>query len=208
MSECADYDDLAFDHVCDIDPYCCNVDWDYYCVEEWEEDTDSTCPPLFRGNYSTGVDGLAEISEFAADACGGADPNDCQWSFQFDLPTNPIAGSSTGAGVGIVLDCDEDAGGGAGGGWVEIFSSSNGRLRGVLESDWLGTLEGACSEQVEGLLFEVVPQTNKSCYSHSGAPGCNRPTIETCVCHDDPYCCLTAWDFACVAQAYDCPYFL
>jgi hypothetical protein len=37
------------------------------------------------------------------------------------------------------------------------------------------------------------------CSTHEGA-GCSQPSIEDCVCDDDPYCCDTAWDTVCVGK--------
>jgi hypothetical protein len=43
------------------------------------------------------------------------------------------------------------------------------------------------------------------CCEASKSPGCSDAGIETCVCTQDDYCCMTAWDGLCVDQAVmDC----
>lgn len=34
----------------------------------------------------------------------------------------------------------------------------------------------------------------------TGAPGCNQPAVEGCVCSADPYCCDVEWDGQCVLE--------
>lgn len=41
------------------------------------------------------------------------------------------------------------------------------------------------------------------CSSHPGQ-GCQVPSVQECVCGDDPYCCENQWDNACVARAESC----
>ncbi len=51
----------------------------------------------------------------------------------------------------------------------------------------------------------ILPGYN-DCDVTSNLPGCNDPGVEGCVCAADPYCCNTAWDSLCVAQAPACEY--
>jgi hypothetical protein len=55
----------------------------------------------------------------------------------------------------------------------------------------------------------TVPSASNCCSAH-GAGGCDRDSCETCVCSADVFCCLVAWDDACLALvagdcALDCP---
>lgn len=199
--------DISMASICSLDPYCCNNWWDGICVSHFEDYHEWTCPPLFRGNYTTG--GEVEVSEFAADACGVEDPIECQWAVYFDLPANRAAGSSGSVGFGVDFLCAEGTFGGGGGdeGLLQIFSNANGTVRGMLHTDWFYDLEGSCAEPLDGILIQVTPRTNKSCFTASTSPRCNDPATETCVCHDDPFCCQTAWDGLCVAEAtsFECP---
>ena len=50
------------------------------------------------------------------------------------------------------------------------------------------TCDGAC-------------QCSATCCSEQESQGCLAESCEACVCDNDPYCCETAWDFLCVADA-------
>ena len=39
-----------------------------------------------------------------------------------------------------------------------------------------------------------------NCCGVAGAPGCEYPSVESCVCASDSYCCGTAWDSICVSE--------
>ncbi|MFH1532771.1 MAG: hypothetical protein ABIK09_18770 [Pseudomonadota bacterium] len=41
------------------------------------------------------------------------------------------------------------------------------------------------------------------CCTDTGTPGCDDPTIQGCVCAQDPYCCSTNWDDTCAAEVED-----
>jgi len=43
-----------------------------------------------------------------------------------------------------------------------------------------------------------------SCCLARNTTGCNDLEVQSCVCADDPYCCITSWDAICVAFAFDC----
>ncbi len=45
--------------------------------------------------------------------------------------------------------------------------------------------------------------SNQDCCAASGTPGCNQTGVMSCVCVDlaDTYCCSSAWDAVCVAEA-------
>lgn len=198
-------DDPSEAGVCAEDPYCCNVAWDSICVWEFQLYNLWPCPPIFEGNYTTGGD--VEISEFGGDACG-AEPGPFQWTTWFDLPANRTVGSTS--QVVFYTDIyDEDEGAIIGGGGdappMQIIYNQSGVIRGRLDTDWYGDLEGACSD-TESVLYEIRPRSTKSCFTTSLAPGCNTPSIETWVCHYDSYCCTTAWDSACVFGAQISPW--
>jgi len=46
---------------------------------------------------------------------------------------------------------------------------------------------------------DILPPATSCCEAHP-EPGCDSPTIETCVCLVDPYCCDTEWDRVCVDE--------
>ena len=60
---------------------------------------------------------------------------------------------------------------------------------------------------VAGFFFLSTPETSYAqpsdcCFGH-GTPGCDNGTCEVTICAQDPFCCDTAWDNICAAQAND-----
>jgi hypothetical protein len=200
--------DPAVPTVCALDPWCCSGGWDLICIEEFEDVTSWTCPPRLDGVYNNATsDNPLEISAFASTACGAPDPADCQWTIEFDLPNTLTPGTTATEWFDVDVRCDGGGwGGGAGGGGfgetVQILSVSNNVVRGKFNATWF--FEEMCAEEPTSVLFQVLPRTSKSCYAVSTAPRCHDPSIELCVCHDDPYCCQTAWDGLCVMEANAC----
>ena len=63
-----------------------------------------------------------------------------------------------------------------------------------------GSTDGGSSTGGGGLI-----PGGSCCIDNSGAPGCDVPEIEACVCAIDGFCCDTEWDGICVDQAVaDC----
>ena len=58
-----------------------------------------------------------------------------------------------------------------------------------------------CVAQVESLGCGVCGPPGTCCEAHD-APGCEVPTLETCVCEYDPTCCQSGWDPQCVADVF------
>ena len=56
-------------------------------------------------------------------------------------------------------------------------------------------------EASDELAVDVDPSAAPSscCYNHL-APGCDQPSVQSCVCAADPYCCNTHWDSICVGE--------
>jgi len=46
---------------------------------------------------------------------------------------------------------------------------------------------------------DILPPETTCCEAHP-EPGCDSPSIESCVCLIDPYCCDTEWDRVCVDE--------
>ncbi|NUN13390.1 MAG: hypothetical protein HUU55_07100, partial [Myxococcales bacterium] len=71
------------------------------------------------------------------------------------------------------------------------------------EVAWDGVCAKSCVEDC-GQLCDVGPQGDLGCVTNV-VPGCGGCECETCVCSQDPYCCVTAWDLSCVqACTLDC----
>lgn len=76
------------------------------------------------------------------------------------------------------------------------------------------TAEEALDDEPEGeregadeFAIEVDPSEAPStcCVAHTG-PKCDNPSVASCVCAADPYCCTTHWDSICVreVETLDC----
>jgi hypothetical protein len=81
-------------------------------------------------------------------------------------------------------------GGGVGGGGAGNGGAGNGGVS--------GTAGGGAG----GMGGSVISGSD-CCQAHTADPGCDNPTIQTCVCGFDPYCCNTNWDGTCVSRVFD-----
>lgn len=59
--------------------------------------------------------------------------------------------------------------------------------------------DGLCVGEVESLGCGSCEATAPCCVS-SASPGCELPSVESCVCASDPYCCNNQWDGICVNE--------
>ncbi len=59
--------------------------------------------------------------------------------------------------------------------------------------------DALCVDEVDSLGCGTC-DTSVACCEASGAPGCELPPVQSCVCAADPYCCATAWDALCVDE--------
>ena len=53
---------------------------------------------------------------------------------------------------------------------------------------------------MDGISVTQAGGGSNCCYGHA-TPGCDDPTIQSCVCNQDPYCCDTQWDSQCANEA-------
>lgn len=58
--------------------------------------------------------------------------------------------------------------------------------------------DSICVGEVESLGCGTC--TDAGCCSPTATAGCTEPSVEACVCDEDPYCCATAWDSICVGE--------
>ena len=61
--------------------------------------------------------------------------------------------------------------------------------------------DARCVAQVESLCCGLCGPPGNCCDVHD-TPGCEVPTLETCVCAYDPTCCQSGWDAQCVADVF------
>lgn len=162
--------------VCATDPHCCEVRWDYACVD----DAAFVCPGLCPGPRECGT---------ASHDCltvGGPGCNDevccaqvcaqryrCCW-LQWDSLCVELAELFC-YGSGCELPCD-----------------------GRPEAE-------PCGTQVNGGCFVPLTGVSTCCYA-SGGVDCDDVDCLKAVCAIDPFCCMVAWDHICAEEALTlCP---
>jgi hypothetical protein len=166
--------------TCDVDLFCCEVQWDSLCAEEAQEVCQPICdtkPCGTTGACSTdlnedgNVDG-ADLGLLLAaweSAPGGCPDFNCD-------------GSVNGADLGLLL-ADWDSIG-------SLFATCSA----TPEPELCGEdLNGGCNAP------ECVSASD-CCTAHFG-PGCNDKDCTTAVCGVDSFCCDNTWDASCASTA-------
>jgi hypothetical protein len=196
--------------VCAGDAYCCDTEWDAYCVSEVEEFGCGSCsgysgdccasngsPGCSDGTVTSCVcaqdayccdttwDAMcaSEVEEFGCGQCGGG-TNFCPGyggTSSCCTPDNTCGWDGDG-----LCDCDgtcswDDSDCGGG-----SFCGD-----GVCDNDEsCGTCADDCGSCGGG----------GDCCSDNGTPGCDDAGISACVCAQDAYCCETKWDDICAGE--------
>ena len=193
-------DDPAIEScVCAQDDFCCTMKWDDLCVSLVAKLECGVCgdtPPETSG---------ASMS----DTSGGVDPGTT--GSDGDLSTTSGAGEETGSGGGGDCCTASDS---PGCGDAEVESCVCAQDDYCCDAEWdslcVDEVEdfacGSCGGAGESTGGEETGEattgsdmgTGDCCTTHG--PGCTVPTIETCVCSEDAYCCDTAWDSLCVSE--------
>jgi len=203
--------------VCAEDPFCCNVEWDNYCVAEAESLCRSglTCAEARLAFLPAGYQFNTAEAAPAADtsSCGAGDTRAVWRKFYPRCSgVNRIRVCTDFAEGQMVLTVYSSCGG------TEIacsttnFSScgtSNVHLDAYLPNVgyWLriATVGGATAAGTLEITCEDVCGTGGSCTAQqpAGVKGCAVATCCATVCNIDPYCCDTHWDWVCGSWATD-----
>jgi len=184
--------------VCDIDPFCCNVQWNEDCVHT----ASKVC--LACGDSATGE--CTEVHDLPycndAECCAAVCDNDpfcCEVTWDTVCVQNAAAVcsgcGSLNAGDCCIIHPTPHCSNGACCTTVcaiDPFCCQTAWDLGCtqLALVWCGNLDCACG-------------SGGPCLSVSNAPGCADGFCCQTVCLHDPYCCLVRWDAACVAIARD-----
>jgi hypothetical protein len=194
--------------VCEVDPFCCEVAWDGQCMAEVGalgcgqcdlEAVDCCETSFFPGcedpsveacvcehdplccDVTNGWDTLCVLGVdiFDCGSCGALPPggNDC--CEVGDLPgcNDPVVESCVCAADPFCCDPQEL--------WDALC---------VSQVDSFGC--GTCD----------TPTGDAPCCEGHETAGCDDPSIESCVCAEDPFCCESQWDALCVSriETYGC----
>lgn len=192
--------------VCDIDPFCCESQWDSFCVAlaaptcgcggpggcgdgECDATTEScvTCPfdcgacPSPTNCCGPTTDTGCDDPECSAAVCEG-DPYCCDFAWDFLC--------AEAAGI-TCLPCIENPEALCGDGTCFPFESCE-----SCEADC-----GVCPDE-----FGCIPAGSSNCCEAKGSPGCSDPNCQETVCTADPFCCDNSWDGICANIAVnECP---
>jgi hypothetical protein len=202
--------DSCSETVCDIDPYCCDTEWDSLCVGEAEYYCDLDCSggggggACVHSECDEGV-GLNQNCSSCADTVCSTDPYCCDndWDDVCVQQAEDWCGLSCGTGGGGSChdECDEGA---------ALFSGCSSCAATVCNEDsfccsteW----DDVCVDEAEYYCGKSCGGGGSSCTHDecvSGAAlanGCS--SCVSTVCGIDSYCCSTSWDSTCVGEAED-----
>jgi hypothetical protein len=199
-------DDVVEACVCAIDPACCESGWDELCAKHV---IDAGCGSCDRGVGTNDVpvdccmplEDPGCLDEVAADCVCEVDPFCCmvQWD-QVCVDTGIASGCLACAeplGPAATSCCSPQIEPGCDDPEIEECVCATDAF--CCDSVW----DDLCASEVESLGCGVcappdVPSPD--CCTESTVPGCGDPSIESCVCEQDDYCCSTAWDAICVNE--------
>lgn len=198
--------------VCEVDDYCCNVEWDEVCTDLAQDlgcaecngpDTQGTDLP---GDCCSPTSAAGCIDpEVEACVCD-ADPFCCEveWDEACVEDTDLYqCGCAEPPGTSDTSDTD---------GPTDCCTASP--EPGCNEPDieaCVCALDNFCcdtawDQQCTGLVSEggcgmcTYPQGTGDCCLENMTVGCDDPDIQDCVCAGDPFCCTIEWDGICVIQ--------
>ena len=203
---CADPEITAC--VCPLDPVCCEVHWDAFCVQTAAITCGAGCAEC--------GDGLCELDEDCAscpDDCGECvEPGcgDAECGFGEDCQTCPAD-----CGLCAGACCSAHGAPGCSDPVVTACACAVDSL--CCKAQWSDTCTliatvvcgHACGDCGDGLCAG-----GESCWTCSGdcgecggdccaeheSPGCEDPAVTDCVCAQDPHCCELAWDTICATE--------
>jgi hypothetical protein len=184
--------------VCDQDPFCCEVEWDNFCV------------------------GTANI---VCASCGGAGSGSCYFPDATPACNNAICCNLVCSQDPFCCDVEWDNFcAAAASNMCTCGGLSTGSCFTVHPSPWCNDAQCCnavcgfdpfcCDTQWDSTCVEVANEICTcsgvwagNCFKVHANPWCNRAACCTEVCAMDPFCCDTQWDNFCVGEAYQfcCP---
>ena len=190
--------------VCDLDPYCCDSEWDHVCVDlmidvgcmacdaSTQLVPDSCCAP-------TGGPGCPDTA--MSECVCAVDPFCCD--VQWDETCVGLVDEYA-CGTCLPPSC------------CEAITEPGCAADLEIESCVCAADPFCCEQQWDNLCVSEVQtvgcgdcgwvSAGGGCCEANGTPGCDDPEIEACVCPGDAFCCQTSWDSLCVdnVETYGC----
>ena len=182
--------------VCDLDPYCCDTQWDGQCVGECIGECGG-CPALENCGDDECVSAEFENCATCPEDCPCGDGEVC-YSGECCIPVCEVGSDCQSDGCGGMCPCTEDGG--------VCFNEAccqpacEGKACGA---DACGGTCGECAEDEGCINFVCGIPVGPGC-EPSDVPGCGGCECEECVCAMDDYCCSTAWDGLCIMECVEC----
>ena len=199
--------------VCDVDPYCCEEEWDEVCADLAQDLGCLDCEgPDTKGTELPGdccsPTQAAGCLDADVEACVcEADPFCCEveWDEACVDDTSlyecgcaePPGTTDGGTDTGGPSDCCDAS--------VEPGCVDPGIEACVCALDNF-CCETSWDQQCTGLVNEggcgmcSYPPGTGDCCEENATIGCDDPDIQDCVCVGDPFCCTIEWDGICVLQ--------
>ncbi len=181
--------------VCDLDAYCCQVEWDALCVEQAADDCAAGC--AMAPQCGDGVcDDVEDCGACPAD-CGPCDPGDC-------CQARADAGCEVPSLEACVCQADPFCCATA---WDSLcVLGAIDTCAATCDAPAPTCGDGLCdgAESCATCPDDCGACGGGDCCDAADAPGCGDPAVEACVCADDTYCCQVAWDDQCADAAPAC----
>ena len=182
--------------VCTVDASCCQGPWTSQCVALVTELGCGSCPPPPEGPCCEAGVGPG-CSDDAVEGCVCLQLPDCcagAWG-----PECVAAVDSLGCGVCVEPPKGECCAAHRGGGCLDAGVESC--VCAVAPECCADVWTEACVALVDEAGCGMCEEEEKTaCCTPGDGPGCSDPTIEACVCAQDPFCCQAQWDGACVQK--------
>jgi len=181
--------------VCDLDPFCCAVQWDGFCAASAIKSCPScdnpgnaaSCYAAHEGTYCNDASCCAIVCAADPFCCATRWDGVCAEAAAANCPGcgNPNAGSCYSART--TTFCEDGA-------CCEAVCSVDPFC---CESRW----DQLCAERATADCPSCENPSNGDCLVAHPTPYCNTPECCTLVCAADPFCCATEWDALCVSRA-------
>ncbi len=186
---CGDY--YVMDCVCAQDSFCCQSEWDSYCVNEIAQ--------FGCGSCSTGP-GCGDGSCDGGETCSSC-PDDCGPCGTGDCCKAQSGPGCQDAAIAACVCADDSYC--CSTKWDSVCAGEVTELGCGSCGGTGGCGDGSCSG---GETCEDCPDdcgycqgTGDCCAAQTG-PGCGDAAVSSCVCGQDSYCCSVTWDAYCVTE--------
>ena len=186
--------------VCAVDPFCCNTQWDQFCVNEAIEQCPNCGDPETGSCYTSKATPFCENAACCELVCA-TDPFCCDTRWDSACVSAAIA-NCPGCGNPNAGSCYESR--------PNPYCADESCCDTVCAADPFccnSNWDQFCvNRAIEECPSCENPANTASCYAPHAGTYCNDSACCEVVCDLDPFCCSTQWDSACAASAIkSCP---